>query len=96
LSDLKPGDRVHIKSNWNFPNDCTGVIAEAPEAVRGLVEDEDPSRHWRGHLRSMRGRSRILTFVWIWFDEPQKDGDGDGPYRGGEVELEYVTRIEPT
>ena len=34
----------------------------------------------------------MISFVWIMFDEPQTDGDGDGPYRGGEVELECVTK----
>ena len=23
------------------------------------------------------------TIYWVWFDEPQKDADGDGPFRGG-------------
>jgi hypothetical protein len=36
----------------------------------------------------------MISFVWIVFDEPQMDGDGDGPYRGGEVELEFVTRVD--
>jgi hypothetical protein len=31
-------------------------------------------------------------FCWVWFDEPQKDADGDGPYKGGEIE---VSAIEP-
>jgi hypothetical protein len=38
------------------------------------------------------GRTAIIAFVWITFDEPQKDGDDDGPYLGGEVQLEFVTR----
>ena len=35
-----------------------------------------------------------MSFVWITFDERQLDGDDDGPYRGGEVELEFVTRVD--
>jgi len=22
---------------------------------------------------------------WVWFDEPQYDADGNGPYRGGQI-----------
>ena len=25
------------------------------------------------------------TVYWLWFDEPQFDADGDGPYSGGQV-----------
>ena len=25
------------------------------------------------------------TVCWIWFDEPQFDADGDGPYSGGQI-----------
>jgi hypothetical protein len=94
LTTLKLGDRVRVSGHWNFPDDCTGVVAQPPDAVRALLDDEGPRKRWRGHIRSMRGRDRVLTFVWIEFDERQRDGDGDGPYRGGEVELAYITRLE--
>jgi hypothetical protein len=25
------------------------------------------------------------TVYWVWFDDPQFDADGDGPYSGGQV-----------
>jgi hypothetical protein len=25
------------------------------------------------------------TVDWAWFDEPQLDADGDGPYSGGQI-----------
>lgn len=25
------------------------------------------------------------TVYWVWFDEPQFDANGDGPYRGGQI-----------
>jgi hypothetical protein len=58
--------------------------------VQALIADEHP---WRGHIRTVPGRGAIITSVWVVFDEPQRDGDGDGPYRGGEVEVEYVVRV---
>jgi hypothetical protein len=30
-------------------------------------------------------RRQMHTVYWVWFDEPQFDADGDGPYSGGQV-----------
>ena len=49
---------------------------------------------WRGHIRTVPGRAGVISFVWIMFDEAQMDGDDDGPYRGGEVEVEFVSRVD--
>lgn len=88
MIDLRLGDRVHVKGHWNWPNDCAGVVSLPPAAVQQLA-----GKHpWRGHVRTVPGRVGMISFVWIMFDEPQTDGDGDGPYRGGEVELEFVTK----
>lgn len=89
MTDLELGDRVYVKGHWNWP-DCTGTIAEPPDAVQSLVADEHP---WRGHTRVVPGRTRLITFVWIVFDQPQRDSDGDGPYRIGEVEVEFVAKV---
>jgi hypothetical protein len=29
--------------------------------------------------------------VWVVFDRPVRDGDGDGPYREGEIGSEYLS-----
>ncbi len=90
MTDLQPGDRVHVHGHWNWPDDCTGVVALPPTTVRSFAVDEP----WQGHLRTLRTLKGMITFVWIVFDVPQHDGDGDGPYPAGEVELEYVARVE--
>lgn len=90
MTELAPGDRVHVRGHWNWPRDCFGVVAHPPEPVQSLVADDEP---WNGHIRSVRGRKGMIPFVWINFDEPQVDGDGDGPYLGGEVEVEYVAKV---
>jgi hypothetical protein len=89
MADLKPGDRVRVVGHWNWPDDFTGVVAE-PLPFAQSLDDGEP---WHGHLRTVKGRSRLITSVWIAFDEAQRDGDDDGPYRAGEVELEYVTKL---
>lgn len=88
MPDPKLGDRVHITGHWNWPDDCSGVVALPPAAVQRLTGHKDS---WRGHMRTVPGRAGPIAFVWVVFDEPQRDGDGDGPYFGGEVELELVT-----
>ena len=45
-----------------------------------------------GAVALVRGRIGMMSFVWIVFDTAQLDGDGDGPYRAGEVELEFVAK----
>jgi len=89
MTDPKLGDRVHVKGHWNWPEDCAGVVSTPPVMVQGLAGQHP----WRGHIRAVPGRLGLISFVWVTFDEPQRDGDGDGPYRGGEVELQYVTRV---
>ena len=39
--------------------------------------------------RPIMTRSGPRRFYWIVFDEPQLDGDGDGPYGEAEVLDEY-------
>lgn len=90
MTNLKPGDRVHIEGHWNWPLDCDGTVAVPP----AIVCDLDDKHPWRGHIRMVPGRKALIPFVWIVFDEPQRDGDDDGPYHAGEVELEFVTRID--
>lgn len=84
---FKMGDRVQVRGHWNWPCDCTGVVCLPPEFGRELVADEAP---WSGVSRTVKGRKGPIEFIWVNFDEPQKDGDGDGPYWGGEVEAEYL------
>lgn len=30
---------------------------------------------------------------WVWFDEPQPDADGDGPYKGGSIWESALTKL---
>lgn len=41
-------------------------------------------------VATLRGPQR---HYWIVFDEPQRDGDGDGPYAAAEVEEEYIEAL---
>jgi len=35
------------------------------------------------------------TVHWVWFDEPQHDADGDGPYRGGTIWASALKLVQP-
>jgi hypothetical protein len=88
---LEEGDRVRVLPNWNWPRTCVGRVARPPELADTVVED-GPSG-WLGCRRVVEGRKGPIEFHWVIFDEPQLDGDDDGPYSGGEVETEYLTRL---
>lgn len=34
-------------------------------------------------------------FYWMTFDEPQRDADGDGPYRSSQVNEIYLEPVPP-
>jgi hypothetical protein len=59
---------------------ATGAISKPPEAVTAI------SGTWDGELtRQEKSALGTNTVYWVWFDEPQYDADGDGPYRGGSI-----------
>jgi len=85
------GDRVHVVAHWNWGHPCTGQIADPPEGVADATEDD--AEAWRDCRRTVRGLKGPIEFYWVVFDQPQQDGDGDGPYLAGEVESEYLRLI---
>ncbi|URN91311.1 MAG: hypothetical protein NAG77_10645 [Pseudomonas protegens] len=84
------GDRVKVKPHVWWPNGGVGVVLLPPEhvteALSGKVELSNTQR-------TMAGIDRIITSVWINFDEPAMDCSDDGPYLAGEVLLEYLERV---
>jgi hypothetical protein len=65
------GDRVQISEDFFWAKGATGTVSSPP---------------WKGGLSSQETSALGTNKVyWIWFDEPQYDADGDGPYRGGSI-----------
>jgi hypothetical protein len=87
---LEQGDLVQILAHWNWPEACTGRITAPPEIALRL----EGGWLWKGCRRVVRGRKGPIEFYWVSFDQPQRDGDGDGPYLVGEVETEYLRPLE--
>jgi len=72
------GDRVLISTDFYWAKGATGTISEPPPEVLAL------SGPWETRLtRQERSALGESTVYWVWFDEPQLDADGDGPFRGG-------------
>jgi hypothetical protein len=61
-----------------------GTVREPPGYILKLADG------WRGNVREVQGVKGQLFFQWVEFDEPQRGADGDGPYGGGEIQVDYL------
>jgi hypothetical protein len=91
MSVFAAGDRVFISPDFFWAKGATGTISAPPPEVTQL------SGPWDGDLtRIERSTLGEAIVYWVWFDEPQRDADGDGPYRGGcihEKAMVLIARI---
>ncbi len=82
------GDRVQVSDEFFGAKGATGRIAIPPSAVTAL------SGPWDSDLtREEKSALGTNTVYWVWFDEPQYDADGDGPFRGGQIWESALTII---
>jgi hypothetical protein len=70
------GQRVRIIETYHWAGGMTGSIMMHP-ANRSLT-------------RQVKARLEEKTFVWVKFDHPQIDADGDGPYGEAEIDLAFL------
>jgi hypothetical protein len=79
-SKFSAGDRIQVSIDFFWAKGATGVISAPPVEVTGI------SGPWDGGLTQQEVSALgTNTVYWVWFDEPQHDADGDGPYRGGSI-----------
>jgi hypothetical protein len=77
---LTAGDRVRVSEDFFWARGALGVISRPPDEVTSI------SGEWDGELtRQEISDLGTNTVYWVWFDEPQFDADGDGPYRAGSI-----------
>jgi len=82
-------DRVRVSDDFFWACGATGTIAKPPDAITAI------SGMWDGELtRQEHSALRTNTVYWVWFDEPQYDADGDGPYRGGSIWESALTIVK--
>jgi hypothetical protein len=86
------GSRVIVSPNFFWAKDAIGTISRPPLEVTAL------SGPWHGGLtRQEVSALGTNTVYWVWFDEPQFDADGAGPFRGGQIwesALTLLTQLE--
>jgi hypothetical protein len=88
MATFSVGDRVLISPEFFWAKGATGTISTPPSEVTTL------SGPWRDDLtRQERSALGEATVYWVWFDEPQRDADWDGPYRGGCIHENAMTLI---
>jgi hypothetical protein len=78
--EISAGDRIRVSDDFFWAKGAAGTVSTPPDAVTGI------SGQWDGNLtRQEESALGTNTVYWVWFDEPQVDADGDGPYRGGSI-----------
>jgi hypothetical protein len=85
---LVAGDRVRVSDGFFWAKGAAGTISKPQDAVTAISGERD-----RELTRQETSALGTNTVYWVWFDEPQYDWDGDGPYRGGSIWESALTII---
>lgn len=82
------GDRVRVAEVFLWARGAAGAVAPPPPEVLAI------SGAWEDNLTWMEeGPFGINRVYWVWFDTPQYDPDGEGPFIGGCIWETALTRI---
>lgn len=87
IEKFKIGTKVKITKYCGFNTGVTGTVNCPPNI--SILADDYGGNYFR-KVQTLKGES---IFVWIIFDEPQRDGDDDGPYGEAEIEVDYLEII---
>ena len=79
MADFRISDRVRVSDDFFWAKGALGTVGEHPLGGK-LTQQEE----------SALGMN---TVYWIWFDLPQFDADGEGPYRAGQIWETALTLI---
>lgn len=79
------GTRVRVVPHPFWPDGAVGTVRPFPAVAAELAGGAE------GCSRVVRGRAGLLTMVWVVFDQPIRDGDGDGPYPEAEIDSDYLS-----
>ena len=87
LEKFKVGQKIKVIGNQGFEIGVTGIIDYPPKVP---ILSEDFGDNYFRQVKTLQGEK---TFIWVVFDTPQFDGDGDGPYPMTEINSEYLEII---
>jgi hypothetical protein len=83
------GERVRVSDSFFWARGATGIIAQPPDEVVAI------SGPWDNGLTLKEESALGFNIVyWVWFDTPQHDADGDGPYRAGCIWQSALVRLQ--
>lgn len=85
--EFSNGLRVRVAPHAFWPGGAIGTVRPFPGFVNELVGGTEEC------TRMFQGARGPLTMVWVVFDELCRDGEGDGPYREGEIVSEYLVPL---
>jgi hypothetical protein len=88
---LQVGDRIRVSENYHWAKGALGIISDPPDFAKQLADNDSV---WHGIRHLVKGSHGVIEFVWVWFDEPQIDSDGDGPYKGAEIPIDAIIRSD--
>jgi hypothetical protein len=90
MNAFSKGDRVRVADNFFWARGAFGTIGAFPDEVKGI------SGNWSESLsRQQTSALGTHTVYWVWFDEPQLDFEGDGPYRAGQIWEDALSPLLP-
>jgi hypothetical protein len=79
---------VRVSNGFFWARGASGRVSMPPAEVTAI------SGMWDGELTQEETSALGTNIVyWVWFDEPQYDADGGGPYRGGSIWEGALTNI---
>jgi hypothetical protein len=82
-------DRVLVSEHFFWAKGAIGTITRPPAEVLSI------SGPWNDELTRLETSALGDNVVyWVSFDEPQRDADGDGPYRGGCIWASQLSRFQ--
>ena len=82
------GDRVGISNDFLWAKGATGKIAPPPDEVLKVSGAWDNGLTWQE--KSEFGTNTVYR---VWFDQPQYDHAGDGPFIGGCIWQSALTKL---
>ena len=88
MSRFSVNDRIRVSPDFFWAKGASGTIGEPPLEVMVIGGPRNDGLTWKE--KSALGEA---TVYWVWFDEPQFDADGDGPYRAGPIHEDAMTLI---